>query len=122
MQILYFYHYIFNLLYYNPCSSTITSYKEVSKELEKAKKKKKAKTIFLFILKIIFILVIVSAIVFSLNKWIIPLIKGDNKWITLGGLILSIVGGIGVIFAIINKCLIKPFKNKLEKIDNSTNN
>ena len=92
------------------------------KELEKAKKKKKAKTIFLFILKIIFILVIVSAIVFSLNKWIIPLIKGDNKWITLGGLILSIVGGIGVIFAIINKCLIKPFKNKLEKIDNSTNN
>ena len=89
------------------------------KELEKIKKQKKIKTIFLFVLKIILISVIIVAIVFSLNKWVIPLVKGDNKWITLGGLILSIIGGIGIIFAVINSRLLKPFIYKLKEINNS---
>ena len=88
------------------------------KEIERIKKQKKAQIILLFVIKVICIFIVIATIVFSLNKWIIPLIKGDNKWITLGSLILSIIGGIGAIIALINKCLLKPFKDKLEKINN----
>lgn len=95
--------------------------KDQEKEFEKIKKQKKTKAIVLFIFEILLILLTVVAILFSLNKWIIPLIKGDNKWITLGSLILSIIGGISVIITVVKKCLLRPFKDKLEEINHSIN-